>query len=194
MGGIHTATAELYRLFSLANRDLWEGKLPTPQITIQTGKQGILGWCTVEKVWTGTEDRYEINIVAEHLSRGIFDTACTLLHEMVHLGNMAAGIRDTSGFQYHNRRFERAALAIGLLVEQIPRYGFARTTIGPRLREWLGDRPLDPDAFGLYRKASTSPRGSKTKQKKWSCGCTNVRCAVELHAVCTACDQPFALA
>tara|TARA_R110002126_G_scaffold8027_2_gene38542 strand:- start:3029 stop:3799 length:771 start_codon:yes stop_codon:yes gene_type:complete len=38
------------------------------------------------------------------------------------------------------------------------------------------------------------PLGGNSKMKKWSCGCTIVRCAVELVADCQQCDSPFELA
>jgi hypothetical protein len=42
----------------------------------------------------------------------------------------------------------------------------------------------------------TKPKqlGGNSKMKKWSCGCTIVRCAVELVADCQQCDSPFELA
>ena len=33
-----------------------------------------------------------------------------------------------------------------------------------------------------------------TKLKKWTCGCTNVRCAVDLDAACNKCGQDFLIA
>lgn len=70
-------------------------------------------------------------VVAEHLNRNPADIVETLLHESAHALNFARGIKDCSRNQYHNRRFKEAAEEVGLLVEQVPHYGFALTQLRP---------------------------------------------------------------
>lgn len=197
--GVHTATAELYRLYERINADRFEGKLPTPQITIQGMKLGILGWCSVGKIWRGESERYEINLCAEHLNRPVIEIAGTLIHEMAHLANLVQDIRDCTGHQYHNKAFKQMAEYLGLEVTQIKGYGYAHTSVGQALEDYLGKFPLQPEAFKHYRlpmnidpkTGKKRPRGSQTKMKKWTCGCTNVRCAVALDAICEKCGNPF---
>ena len=53
-----------------------------------------------------------------------------LLHEAAHGLNAARGIKDTSrGGRYHNARFKRTAVEVGLTVEQMDPYGFANTAV-----------------------------------------------------------------
>jgi len=204
--GMHTTTAELYRLYNAYNHKFWNRTLPTAQITVQKADSRSIratAWCSTAKIWqpyavpmgtTGDQGRYEINLIAEQLSRHVHLVAVTLLHEMVHLANSVHGIRDCSSHQYHNKHFKDEAERVWLHVDQVPKYGFAATKATPQLLEWLGQEPLNPDAFTYYRLGlsdPTLPRGSKTKMKKWRCGCTNVRCAVDLQAICTNCNKPF---
>ena len=60
------------------------------------------------------------------------------------------------------------------------------------LREQIenGFKP-DERAFVLARTVLPPKEKQPTKMKKWSCGCTNIRVAVELHAVCTSCENIF---
>jgi len=53
----------------------------------------------------------------------------TLLHEAAHARNFERGVKDCSANQYHNRRFQSAAESLGLDVEQVDHYGFARTSL-----------------------------------------------------------------
>jgi len=63
-----------------------------------------------------------------------------LLHEAAHGLNAARGIKDTSrGGRYHNAKFKSTASEVGLTVEQMDPYGFAKTT----LRAETADRYSD---------------------------------------------------
>ena len=94
--------------------------------------RGILGWYA----WSCWESRDgtildEINFVPEHLGRDMFDIAETLLHELVHLANYAAGVRDCFSNQYHNAHFRDRAQSVGLSCERIGAHGWAKTTLTP---------------------------------------------------------------
>jgi hypothetical protein len=91
------AIAELERWAAEMRLWLRPGFLPPPVITIQGGHQQAPGWFA----WSRWETRDaaildEINFVPEHLGRDVFDIAETLLHELVHLTNYAAGVKDCS--------------------------------------------------------------------------------------------------
>jgi hypothetical protein len=59
-----------------------------------------------------------------------------LLHEAAHGLNAARGVKDSSrGGRYHNARYKVTAEDLGLVVEQGPPYGWARTSIGPFARD-----------------------------------------------------------
>ena len=75
--------------------------------------------------------QHEVIVVAEHLNRRPEDIVATLLHEAAHAMNFARGIKDCSASQYHNQRFKAAAEELGLVVTQVPHYGFALTQMPP---------------------------------------------------------------
>ncbi len=191
--------------------------LPLPVITIQGGYRQALGWFA----WSRWESRdgailNEINFVPEHLGRDVFDIAETLLHELVHLANFVAGVRDCSSYQYHNAKYRDRARSVGLWCERVPGYGWARTGLTPELRERVAALKPDASAFDLFRLPPAPRRATgagvavadgngvegggvcvarKKKLAKWSCP---ARCAAvwaasgtELHAVCLACGGAF---
>jgi len=214
---LRPAIAELGRL--AAEMVLWfkPQSLPLPVITIQRGPQNALGWFA----WARWESRSggihdEINFVPEHLDRDVFDIAETLLHELVHLANYTAGIRDCTSNQYHNARFRDRALAVGLWCERVGSYGWARTGLTPAARERIALLGPDASAFDVFRLPPapyrltvadvTSVEGGgavgvqvvqvkKKKLSKWSClgKCASVWAAsgTELRAQCLACGHPF---
>ena len=79
-------------------------------------------------------------------------------------------------------------------VEQGKR-GWAYTSIekGGIAEKALNKIDINRDVFIYQRKEQGSKVKAPTKMKKWSCGCTNVRCAVELDAYCKKCVNYFEL-
>jgi hypothetical protein len=192
MRSVRPAIEELERAFAVF-APLFQVAFPKPVIAIQTkGKKNALGWFVGDKWENGEADAIaEITIAAEHLKGAPEDIAETLLHEMAHYANNVEGVRDCSSFQYHNRHFKERAESVGLVVEKGPR-GWAYTKLGPDLLEKVQKAHLDPEAFSLFRTAAQQKK-QPGKMKKWSCGCTNVRAATEVEAVCHRCGQPFLL-
>lgn len=200
------AIRELERAYRFFNRELFCGDLPEDvYITIQTrGKHLAYGWLWARKWRNGGQAVTELNIAAETLAPHLNDAYKTLLHEMVHYWNLVQGIQDCSrGSTYHNARFKEAAEAVGLVVERSPQYGWVHTTLGPKARRAL--RKLRPrrrvfDAFrtddpretgrGRNGKGGGHLKGKSTL-KKWRCGCTNIRAAVEVKAKCLKCGEQF---
>lgn len=186
--------AELERCFDAFNKELYNSELPTPVITIQAaGKKNALGWFC-GNAWNVKENQIpEINLSAEHLNRSVNEILQTLIHEMVHLDNYVNGISDCSASQYHNRKFKVAAEKIGLEVEK-SKHGWAHTSLTPGLEFMI--RKVRPDAEALSTFRGSEGEGKKGKKgsklKKWSCGCTNVRVAVEdFDATCNSCGEAF---
>jgi hypothetical protein len=188
--------------------------LPLPVITIQGGHRLALGWFAWSR-WESHDGAIldEINFVPEYLGRDAFEIAETLAHELVHLANYTAGVKDCSSYQYHNRRFRDRALAVGLSCERVPGYGWARTGLTPALRERIAGIKPDASAFDLFRLPPAPRRQTgldvvgigdggtvrvqtrKKKLSKWSClgECASVWVAsgTELHAECLACGSAF---
>jgi len=188
---IRPAIAELERLFD-AFTPLFDRKLPRPVITIQSaGRLQALGWFSPQ-AWQDSNANAlpEINLSAEHMSRDILDIAECLIHEMVHYANALDGIKDCNSSQYHNKKFQTRAIAIGLECEKMGRYGYAQTSLSEDLKVKVKATKPDAAAFALFRLQHERTK-SKTKMKKWSCACTNVRCATKLNATCEECGKAF---
>ena len=186
---------EIEKALEQFNTILFDGKLENILITLQTkGRKNAAGWHWAGK-WAGSENSHtEINISAEYLTAGYEPLMEVLIHEMAHAINNQNGIKDCSKAQYHNKNFKKAAELAGLHVEQSKR-GWAYTSIekGGIAEKALNEIDINRDVFIYQRKEQGSKVKAPTKMKKWSCGCTNVRCAVELDAYCKKCVNYFEL-
>jgi len=131
------------------------------------------------------------------------DLLGTLLHEQFHLLQELTGISGSRNRNnYHNAQYRATTERFGLLVDHRGHQSYATDSLfldllaefgveppyavrAERAR-LLGEEPLPPPP---------SKKGpSKSKLRKWSCGCTNVRVGVaEFYAKCTreGCGSPF---
>ena len=81
----------LEKIFRALNADWFGGELEEPIITIQSTPRAY-GHVTVGKVWyRKDEQRHELNMGAETVNRPIEEVYATMMHEMVHLYNIAHG-------------------------------------------------------------------------------------------------------
>lgn len=190
---------ELEALFTTFNKALFEGKLEKPVITVSPDStKGAYGWCTGWKAWNdGSENGgfYEINLCAEYLNRPFEDTCSTLIHEMVHLWNLQAGVQDTSrSGTYHNKKFKDAAEAHGLVVEKTEKHGYSKTSLSPESVAFV--QSLGKSGFSLVRPRPLGLKGnSKSKQssRKYVCpGCgAIIRATKEVFVICGDCELTF---
>ena len=153
---------ELYRAFDFFNEYFTEGKLPKVVITIQeSGRRNAYGWFG-NGFWSDKTCKNgvgEINLSAEYMARSPEGILETLLHEMAHLKNAVAGIRDCTSGQYHNKYFKRAAEEFGLIVERTGNKGYAYTKLGEEADKAI--KKLDPNKSilnSLTRKKVSAPR------------------------------------
>lgn len=107
----------LEKIFRALNADWFGGELEEPIITIQSTPRAY-GHVTVAKTWKRKDDwRHELNLGAETLDRPIEHVVATIVHEMVHLYNIAHDVQDCSrSGAYHNRKFRDEAERRGLRV------------------------------------------------------------------------------
>ena len=187
---------EIEKALEQFNTILFDGELENILITLQTkGRKNAAGWHWAGK-WAGSENSHtEINISAEYLTAGYESIMEVLIHEMVHAKNKQDEKPDCSKTQYHNKVFKNTAESVGLHVEKYKNRGWARTSIekGGVAEKALEAIDINRDVFIYQRKEQGSKIKAPTKMKKWSCGCTNVRCAVELLAECQDCGNEFKL-
>jgi hypothetical protein len=195
MQSILPAVAELERCFLSFAPLFPDTTFPQPVIAIQSkGRRNMFGWFCAAK-WSngGGEAVHEITLTAEHLKRPVEDIAEVLIHEMSHYANSLDGIHDCNVNQYHNKAFRERAEGVGLVVTKRGGRGWAETALGPELLEKVRKANIDPEAFSLFR-LGREQKKQPTRMKKWGCGCTIVRAAVELNAHCLKCGKPFVCA
>jgi hypothetical protein len=186
--------------------------LPAPSLT---RKMNVLGhFAPLRWKVTKANDQpwlHEVVVVAEHLDRGAEDILETLLHESAHAMNFARGIGDCSRSQYHNERFKEAAEELGLEVQRIPNYGWARTSLAPGTAERyrVGVAELRAVLIHRHRKVvlagttnggtTTTPEdegGPRSRHLKATCACPLVirvsKKTLEKTTIrCESCDAPF---
>ncbi|GIP08855.1 hypothetical protein J1TS5_10250 [Paenibacillus macerans] len=159
MVNIEAATEELHRAFRCLNEAFFDGELPEPAITIQTGgKRSTMGWCSRSPIWLDSEGKiqlYEINIAAEYLNIDLYETMDTMLHEMVHLYNKIHGVQDVSrGGQYHNKRFRDECLRRGfyyVFSEPDKKLGWSFAKITDETKAKIDQFKLNRDVFVIAR-------------------------------------------
>jgi len=190
MDSIKPIISELERVYESLAKE-FKLKAPKPLITIQSRgrSKATLGWHWTKKWQYNKKELSEINICAESLNKTPINT---LIHEMVHYSNAHEKIKDCNAHQYHNKSFKIKAESYGLNVEKNGRRGWGYTTLSNKLKPILEKLNINYDLFKIYRKTHKSTV-QPTKMKKYSCNCTNLRCATILNAKCLNCNSNFIL-
>jgi hypothetical protein len=113
-------------------------------------------------------------------SRSRWEVLGTLLHELLHGWQQAHGTPGKRNF--HNSEFRAKAAELGL---DIDRRGVTAHQAHSRFKELLlrhgVDVPIDEVQPVTVASRSTA------KLKKWTCGCVNIRAAVEINLRCLNC-------
>lgn len=135
---------------------------------------------------------HQITMNKHHLGRSLSEVLATLLHEQLHAWQDLYG--KAGQHNYHNRAFRQKARLYGLIIDSRGhKLGVAMGRFTKLLEQHgvdISKLRLDGDFKNEPRRELGMPRGNSTL-KKWSCGCTNVRCAVQLAAQCLRCGNPF---
>ena len=159
---------ELYRIFSILNMHYYDDQLPEPIITIQKGKsRNNLGWFSLDPIWISENDednKYEINISAEHLNRGIYDIIGIVQHEMVHYQNRLNNVKDVNNNR-HNKKFKSLAEEKDLIVRSHKSYGWGVTGPSEKFIKYI-DECIKPNkkCFLYFRQVTTDKK--KKREKK----------------------------
>ena len=169
-------------------------------VTIQTKgkKANCLGWFS-EAQWSTREgeDVHEINVTAESLQGEVIDIFHTMAHELCHLENNFADIKDVAKGGRHNRKFQETAELFQLVVED-PVDGRGYTTSGLTEdfeKEVREDFKPDVGAFNLFRQVKLKEK-TVNKTKAYICSCEDsatLRTAKDFQATCDVCGEPFVL-
>ena len=129
----------------------------------------------------------EIAINSRYLTgrRQAWQVLGTLLHEVLHAWQHVHG--NPSERNHHNREFRAKAEELGLYIDEKGVTGYAGNS---QFKELLRRNGVNVP-FDEVRRVESKPRGD-SKQKKWTCGCTNVRVAVaDFKALCLKCGNDF---
>ena len=176
----------LEKIFRALNRDFFGGELEEPIITIQSTRRAY-GHVTVAKIWKRKEDwRHELNLGAETLNRPIEEVVATMLHEMVHLYNLAHGVQDCSrGGSYHNRKFKATEETIEYNIRQ----GWDEVQIHRGGGIWTppangGSKAGDPSG-----QAPKPPKKSSTRKLVCPCCGNSVRATKTVRILCMDCNE-----
>lgn len=199
----------LEKMFRALNTDFFGGELEEPIITIQSTPRAY-GHVTVGKIWKQKgENRHELNMGAETLDRPIENIVATMLHEMVHLYNIAHGVQDCSrGGTYHNKRFKEEAERRGLHIEHHERYGWTITSPTDELLDYIltqGWTELDMNrgggswtpppstggktGNGGQDAGTAAPKKSSTRKLVCPCCGNSVRATKAVRIMCMDCMQ-----
>lgn len=201
----------LEKIFRALNNDWFGGELEEPIITIQSTPRAY-GHVTVSKIWKskGEERRHELNIGAETLQRPIENVVATIMHEAVHLYNLAHGVQDCSrGNTYHNKRFKEEAERRGLIIEHHPTYGWTITEPSERLIDYIiaqgwseimmnrgGGWTPPASTGGKAGNGGTQTGGSteppkRSSTRKYVCPCckNSVRATKAVNLICGDCME-----
>lgn len=196
-------------------------ELPNAVIVLGTGMKGgrlvKLGhWWQSQWIADG-QARAEVLLAGEALHLPADDVVEILLHEAAHGVNSARGVKDTSrGGRYHNERFKQTAEEVGLRVERMDPYGWAKTSLTPVSRERYGPtidqirehlriartlpanlRRTGAEAEGGNETGTSNEREGKAKNPAAQCGCgRKMRMADSVLAQgpvrCGLCETEFA--
>ena len=198
----------LEKIFRALNADWFGGELEEPIITIQSTPRAY-GHVTVAKTWKRKDDwRHELNLGAETLSRPIENVVATMMHEMVHLYNIAHNVQDCSrGGAYHNKRFKEEAERRELVIGHHPTYGWTLTEPGEALIDYIigqgwGEIYINrghewtPPASSGSKAGNSGARDGQEPPKKSStrklicpkCG-QSVRATKTVHILCGDCME-----
>ncbi len=199
----------LEKMFRALNADFFQGELDEPIITIQSTPRAY-GHVTVGRTWKSKEmQRHELNMGAEALERPIEAIVATMVHEMVHLYNIAHEIQDCSrGGTYHNKKFQKEAERRGLCIGCHEKYGWTITEPSEALIDYIvtkGWTEIDmnrgggwtpPPSTGGKAGAGGDEAGAEDTPKKSStrkyacpkCG-QSVRATKIVHIICGDCME-----
>ena len=127
----------------------------------------------------------EIIINRSHLKGEFWEVLGTLLHELLHGWQQAHGKPGRGN--YHNKEFRDKAASYGLLIDH---RGVTQYVPESRFFELLKRHGIRPPE--LSQPTVTGRVAGRSKLRKWSCGCTNVRVGVRtFSARCLLCNRVF---
>ena len=183
---------QMYIWVDRFNERFFDRKLQTPVISFRRTRVKTLGHYVIDRNEFGLKWNININRLYSDLPIGI--TLATLLHEMIHQWKEGGGGSKTRK-NYHSVTFRRKAELLGIPCNERGVTLAYRDPFRSLLREYGIDFDEVIGKYDLETETDIIGIPGNSKLKKWSCGCTNVRVAIEdFRAKCLKCMNVFQLA
>lgn len=162
--------------------------VPAPVLIFGRAKISTLGHYVTNSNAFGL--REHINLNRANLDRPLWDIIATLLHEMCHGWQYYYGSPSNSWF--HNREFQMKMREFGIIVNIKGQHRAVKDPFVFLLRKHGITCGRDIDRNGMIELPQRPRKKGKSKLKKWSCGCANIRVAIsDLDAKCLKCGNRF---
>jgi hypothetical protein len=131
--------------------------------------------------------KHEIELNIKYIDRPFAQVLGTLLHEQLHAWQGLYGRPGKN--HYHNVAFRNKARLYGLVIDE---RGHTLGIERGRFTQLLSQHDVDTLTLPMPgEQPHVRPQQGHSKMRKWRCGCTTVRCAVELAARCERCGSRF---
>jgi hypothetical protein len=167
--------------------------VPLPVLSFQKTRVTTLGSYRIGRNAIGVRENINLNRV--HLNRPIWEILATLLHEMVHSYEyLYLPADDRTKSWYHKKGFRFKIASFGILTDNRGCHMGIGDPFVHLLRQHgvIFDKSYGP-GMTIEIVPKKKPKG-KSKLKKWTCGCTNIRVAIsDLEAKCLKCANMFEL-
>jgi len=160
-----------------------------PILSFEVNRKKSLGHYPVQG--KTNDDGRDVNIYKINPHQNLWEILTTLVHLMVHTWQNHHG-QSCKGW-FHNKEFREKMAEFGILCNKNGHH----TELGDPFVFLLKKHGvIFHDKEGLNKSLCIQPRyklKGNSKLKKWTCGCTNVRVAVDLEAKCLKCENKFEL-
>ena len=181
----------LYTWFDRFNQRFFENRLKIPVLSFERTRVQNLGHFVLNRNSLGL--KWNINVNSRYTDLPFIDVLAILLHELVHLWIQEFGRKKEKGSQnnYHIKEFRIKAGEIGIPSDKYGRgLGYQNPFLSLLKKHEVS---LESKVFSELE-PDFRPEKGRSKLKKWSCGCTNVRVAIkDFRAKCLKCGNEFCL-
>ena len=166
--------------------------VPVDELTYRKLRVDTLG---SYKVWLNdSKMKTEIRLNSVYVNRDISDTLQNLVHQMVHVYEVVYINGNKTNTWYHSKAFRATMEIIGIITNPKGCHLVVRDPFRFMLQKHGVEfnSPRDEKGFIIIPPKPTAK--GKSKLRKWSCGCQNVRVGkAKFDATCDICLNKFEL-
>jgi len=182
----------LYIWFDLFNERFFQNTLKTPVISFEKRRVNNLGHFVIDRNALGL--KWNINVNSLYVDLPLVDTLATLLHETAHQWQQEFGKKKgkNSYSNYHNVEFRTKTRLLGIPSNKS---GVTLSYQDPFLSLLKFHGVCVKSSILSDGEIKMKEKQGRSKLKKWSCGCTNVRVGIkDFEAQCLKCGNKFKMA